>query len=83
MKKGLTITYEVDAGLYINITNRCSNNCEFCIRRNGDGAYGSDTLWLTREPTVEEIKKDIDKRGILWYNHISKISNEGVAGALA
>ena len=70
MKKGLTITYEVDAGLYINITNRCSNNCEFCIRRNGDGAYGSDTLWLTREPTVEEIKKDIDKRDLSKYSEI-------------
>ena len=70
MKKGLTITYEVDAGLYINITNRCSNNCEFCIRRNGDGAYGSDTLWLTREPTVEEIKKDIDKRELSKYSEV-------------
>lgn len=70
MKKGLTITYEVDSGLYVNITNRCSNNCEFCIRRNGDGAYGSDTLWLTREPTVEEIKRDIDKRDLSGYSEV-------------
>ena len=70
MKKGLTITYEVDSGLYINITNRCSNNCEFCIRRNGDGAYGSDTLWLTREPTVEEIKSDIDTRDLSGYSEV-------------
>ena len=70
MKKGLTITYEVDSGLYINITNRCSNNCEFCIRRNGEGAYGSDTLWLTREPTVEEIKRDIDKRELSVYSEV-------------
>lgn len=70
MKKGLNITYEVDSGLYINITNRCSNNCEFCIRRNGEGAYGSDTLWLTREPTVEEIKRDIDKRELSVYSEV-------------
>ena len=55
MKKEMTITYEVDGALYINVTNRCTNNCEFCIRKNGDGAYGSDSLWLEREPTEEEI----------------------------
>ena len=54
MKK-MTITYEVGNALYVNITNRCSNRCDFCIRNNGDGAYGSDPLWLEREPTREEI----------------------------
>lgn len=55
MKRGMTVAYEVDGGLYLNVTNRCTNACTFCIRNNGDGAYGSDTLWLEREPTVEEI----------------------------
>ena len=68
MKKAMTITYEVDSGLYINVTNRCSNSCEFCIRKNGDGAYGSDSLWLMREPTVEEICADIDKRDLSKYS---------------
>ena len=68
MKKGMCITYEADGNLYINITNRCTNNCDFCIRNNGDGAYGSDSLWLEREPTVEEIldavfSRDLDKYG--------------------
>lgn len=51
----MTIVYEVEGGLYVNITNRCQNNCDFCIRRNGDGAYESESLWLEREPSVEEI----------------------------
>lgn len=51
----MCITYIVDDKLYVNITNKCSNRCEFCIRNNGDGAYGSDSLWLEREPTREEI----------------------------
>ena len=68
--RALTITYEVDGGLYINLTNRCSNSCEFCIRNNGDGAYGSDSLWLSHEPTVEEIKEDIGKRDIGKYSEI-------------
>ena len=53
--KDMTITYEVGTALYVNITNRCSNRCDFCIRNNGDGAYGSDPLWLEREPSKEEI----------------------------
>ena len=51
----MCITYIVEDKLYVNITNKCSNRCEFCIRNNGDGAYGSDSLWLEREPTREEI----------------------------
>ena len=59
MRKSMCITYIVEGKLYVNITNRCSNRCDFCIRNNGDGAYGSDSLWLEREPTVEEIKTSI------------------------
>ena len=53
--KAMTIVYTVGDGLYINLTNRCTNSCDFCIRNNGDGAYGSDSLWLEREPTVDEV----------------------------
>ncbi len=67
MKREMTVTYEVERGLYLNITNRCSNSCEFCIRKNGDGAYGSESLWLSHEPTLEEIKSEIDKRDLSKY----------------
>lgn len=65
MKKSMTVTYKVDGGLYVNLTNRCPNRCEFCIRNNGDGAYGSDPLWLLHEPTEEETLADIFSRGDL------------------
>lgn len=65
--RAMTVTYRVDSGLYINITNKCSNRCSFCIRNNGDGAYGSDSLWLEREPTVEEIKAAIDREDLESY----------------
>lgn len=55
MRKSMCITYIVENNLYVNMTNKCSNRCEFCIRNNGDGAYGSDPLWLEREPSREEI----------------------------
>ncbi len=52
----MTILYPVGKQLYVNLTNRCPCNCTFCIRHNGDGAYGSDSLWLEHEPTFEEVK---------------------------
>ena len=46
--------YEIDDNLYINLTNRCSNFCEFCVRNMKDGYEGYD-LWLDKEPTAEEV----------------------------
>ena len=54
--RAMTVVYRVGTGLYVNVTNRCTNRCDFCIRNNGEGAYGSDSLWLEREPSVDEIK---------------------------
>ena len=70
MRKSMCITYIVEDKLYVNITNKCSNRCEFCIRNNGDGAYGSDSLWLEREPTREEILESIFSRDLLVFPEI-------------
>jgi len=63
----MTITYPVHDGLYVNLTNKCPCACAFCIRNNGKGAYGSDSLWLEREPTADEvvaaIVRAVGKRG--------------------
>lgn len=50
----MTVTYKIGSSIYVNLTNRCSNRCEFCIRGNGASVGGSASLWLDREPTVEE-----------------------------
>jgi len=44
--------------LYLNITNRCSNNCYFCIRnfRNGVGKFN---LKLRGEPHVSEVISEL------------------------
>ena len=57
----MTATYRVGDGLYVNLTNRCPCACTFCIRQNGDGVYGSDSLWLEREPTTDEVCESIEK----------------------
>ena len=58
----MVITYPVKSGLYVNLTNRCPCACEFCLRNNAPGVFGSDSLWLDREPTVDEIIASIESR---------------------
>ena len=60
----MTIVYRVKEGLYVNLTNKCPCACEFCIRRNGDGAYGSSSLWLEREPTVTEVEAALEAEDV-------------------
>ena len=55
----MIITYRIKDSLYVNMTNRCSNRCEFCIRNFGDGIDDSGSLWLDHEPTVDEVCESI------------------------
>lgn len=66
----MTILYEVGNNLYVNVTNKCPCACTFCIRNNGDGAYGSDSLWLDREPTLEEVISAFKQRDLSKYNEV-------------
>ncbi|HEY3425947.1 MAG TPA: TIGR04100 family radical SAM protein [Negativicutes bacterium] len=63
----MTISYELGNSLYLNITNRCTNSCSFCIRNNPDGVANEIDLWLEQEPTVDEVIEDIAKREIANY----------------
>lgn len=66
----MTITYPVKQGIYVNMTNRCPCACTFCLRKNSDGVYGSDPLWLDREPTVEEVCASLDKWDLTQYEEV-------------
>jgi len=48
--------------LYINLTNRCSNMCSFCMRESHPIVKGHN-LKLKREPTFEEVISDIGDTG--------------------
>ncbi|BBB89500.1 MAG TPA: TIGR04100 family radical SAM protein [Methylomusa anaerophila] len=63
----MTITYELGSSLYINITNHCTNHCSFCVRNNPDGVASGIDLWLEREPTIDEVIEDIQKRQVAKY----------------
>lgn len=66
----MTITYTIGDSLYINVTNRCTNSCTFCIRQNGDTVGDSGSLWLEREPTKDEIWEDIKKRDLSKFKEV-------------
>lgn len=66
----MTITYPVSKGIYVNITNRCPCSCTFCIRNHKDHVFESDTLWLDREPTVQEICDSLDTWNLEEYEEI-------------
>jgi len=53
------IAYKLDNSLYLNITNRCTNACVFCIRYKARKFHDQYQLWLDYEPSVEEILQAI------------------------
>lgn len=68
MKSNQVITYEIADNLYVNVTNKCPNACSFCIR-NLTGAFHHD-LWLEKDPTAEEIIRDIFSRNLNQYQEL-------------
>lgn len=73
----MVITYEVAKHaegpkyLYLNITNRCNNDCTFCLRRERKSDNSEmDRLWLDREPDVDEILDDIFSHDLSEYKEL-------------
>ncbi|BCB97385.1 radical SAM protein [Dissulfurispira thermophila] len=52
------IAYRIRDSLYLNITNRCTSKCTFCVKFHTDFVKGHK-LRLEHEPTEEELKKAI------------------------
>ena len=54
-KRKDTYLYALDGNLYVNLTNKCSNGCDFCVRNERDSYYGH-YLWLQNgDPTAEKV----------------------------
>ncbi|MBQ9973458.1 MAG: radical SAM protein [Oscillospiraceae bacterium] len=68
----MTITYEYEDALYVNLTNKCNCNCEFCLRHGkAQGSiYTEDSLWLEREPTRQEALDSFLGRDVCSYREI-------------
>ncbi|NWF52844.1 MAG: YchF/TatD family DNA exonuclease [Nitrospirae bacterium] len=52
------MAYKIRNNLYLNITNRCTNSCSFCVKLYTDFVKGHK-LRLSHEPSEEEIKRAI------------------------
>lgn len=55
----MTIAYRAKGNIYLNITNRCSSDCVFCLARFTDTFRGYN-LKLTSEPSVEDILRELE-----------------------
>ena len=50
-----TYLYVLDGNLYINLTNKCSNACDFCVRNERASYYGN-YLWLKNgDPSADKV----------------------------
>lgn len=66
----MEILYQVHSGLYVNLTNRCSAACTFCLRQTMDHVGESDSLWLDREPTAREVIEEFSKWDLSQFTEI-------------
>ncbi len=66
----MTILYKVHNNLYVNLTNRCSASCVFCLRQTKPAMGEADTLWLQHEPTFEELKEEFAKFNVDEYEEV-------------
>ena len=65
----MTICYVLENSLYINLTNRCTNQCTFCVR-DKDCGIGDVNLWLDHEPTIDEVIEDIKSQDVSKYKEV-------------
>lgn len=55
------LVYLLDGKIYINLTNRCTNECIFCLRNDKDDVCGQQ-LWLENEDsTAKDVIKQFEK----------------------
>ena len=66
----MEILYRVHNGLYVNLTNKCSSACTFCLRQTMDKVGESDVLWLEREPTADEVIAEFEKTDLTVFKEI-------------
>jgi len=67
----MTISYEYEGSLYVNLTNKCDCSCVFCLRHNGHkGSIYADDLWLEHEPSRAEALENLLSRDWSRYREL-------------
>lgn len=57
-------TFGDPSTLYLNVTNQCTNHCDFCVRHYGQGLGGAQ-LWGGSEPDLDGLLDAINEYGNL------------------
>jgi len=65
----MNIAYEYQNNLYVNLTNRCTNKCKFCIRFTPSGVDNID-LWLEHEPSAKEVINALEEKNFKSYDEV-------------
>ncbi len=56
-----TLAYLLDGKIYINLTNRCTNSCIFCLRNDKDDVCGKN-MWLDTENfSAQDVISQLDE----------------------
>ena len=71
--KNITISEMESKGIkkniYVNLTNRCPCACTFCLRATKKMSE-TNSLWLEKEPTAEEVITEFENIDINLYDEI-------------
>lgn len=73
-----TLVYVLDNKIYINLTNRCTNKCIFCLRQDKSDVCGQE-MWLdsedfTAKDVIEQLCNYIGKPSIPPHPYTSEIT---------
>lgn len=61
------IFYSLGKSLYVNVTNKCTNSCVFCIREHSGVGYD---LWFDSDPTSQEMINELDQVNLNDYDEV-------------
>lgn len=64
------ITYVIKNSLCINLTNHCTNKCDFCIKERFGGELRMEDLTFEREPNLDDILFEVSTANLNQYKEI-------------
>ncbi|MDR1412423.1 MAG: TatD family nuclease-associated radical SAM protein [Actinomycetes bacterium] len=65
-----SIAYRYHDNLYLNITNRCPCDCQFCLRNDKAAVGEAQTLWLEHEPSADEVIEALRAWDLRYFREI-------------
>jgi len=64
------ITYVIKNSLCINLTNHCTNKCDFCVKERSGGDFQIEDLTFDREPSLDDILFEVSTTNLNQYKEI-------------